>query len=84
MWFGQMGNVGWGGMLLGGLVMLVFWGGLITFTVLAVRAVWNAGSDRDRSPSIAGDRPLEIARQRYARGEISREEFLEIKKDLEA
>ncbi len=30
-----------------------------------------------------GEREIRILRRRYARGEISREEFLEMKKDLE-
>ncbi|MGD8633495.1 MAG: SHOCT domain-containing protein [Anaerolineales bacterium] len=77
-----MGNFGIGGMLLGGLIMLIFWGGLIAVTVIAVRAIWNSGSGRSVSPSQPDDSAVEIAKQRYARGEITREEFLEIKKDL--
>lgn len=83
MWFGHMGNLSFGGMLFGGIMMLLFWGGLIALTVIAVRAVWNAGSGSERSSRKSGSDAIEIAQQRYARGEISREEFLEIKKDLE-
>ena len=83
MWFGHMGNVGFGGMLLGGIVMFVFWGGLITLTVIAVRAVWNSGSGSVRTSGKPDADPIEIAQQRYARGDISRDQFLEIKKDLE-
>lgn len=36
-----------------------------------------------RQPPEAVD-PLEIARRRYARGEITREEFEQIRRDLEA
>ena len=82
MWFGHMGNLGFGGMLLGGIVMLVFWGGLIALTVIAVRAVWNAGSGSERTSAKPDADPIKIAQQRYARGEISRDEFLEIKQDL--
>lgn len=82
MWFGHMGNFGFGGMLLGGLIMLIFWGSMIAVTVIAVRAVWNSGSGRSGSPSPSDDAAIEIAKQRYASGDISREEFLEIKKDL--
>jgi putative membrane protein len=70
-------------MLLGGIVMLVFWGGLIALTVIAVRAVWNSGSGSGRTSAKPEPDPIEIAQQRYARGEISRDEFLEIKQDLE-
>jgi putative membrane protein len=34
-------------------------------------------------PERREEEPLEIARRRYARGEISREEFERIKRDLE-
>ncbi len=82
MWFGHMGNVGWGGMLFGGLVMLIFWGGLIALAAVIIRAVWNSGNEKRDMPSTIQHEPLEIAKQRYARGEISRDEFLEIKRDL--
>jgi uncharacterized membrane protein len=68
MWFGHMGNLGLGGMLLGGLIMLIFWAGLITITVVAVRAVWNSGFGERRPISDSVNKPLEIAWQRYARG----------------
>jgi putative membrane protein len=83
MWFGHMGNFSWGGMLLGGLVMLIFWGGLIAITVVAVRAVWGSGADKQAPPPELDHEPLKIAQKRYARGDITRDEFLEIKRDLE-
>jgi putative membrane protein len=51
------------------LMMLVFWGLVIAGLVLGVR--WLAGQGR------AGERDeaLQILRQRYARGEIDKEEF---------
>jgi len=52
-------------------MMAVFWGGLILFGVWALRSF----TDRGRPP-------LEIARERYARGEISREQFEEIQHGL--
>jgi putative membrane protein len=64
----------WGmGMLL---VMLAFWGLVITGLVLVVRWLANQGRE-SRS-----DRALEILRERYARGEIGREEFDAKKRDL--
>ncbi len=83
MWFGHMGNVGWGGMLLGGLVMLIFWGGLVAITVVAIRAILGSGSEKKELPPGVQDEPLKIAMERYARGDISRDEFLEIKQNLE-
>jgi putative membrane protein len=64
----------WGvGMLL---VMLAFWGLVITGLVLVVRWLANQGRE-SRS-----DRALEILRERYARGEIGREEFDAKKREL--
>jgi putative membrane protein len=76
---------GWGMWLLGGLMMLIFWGGLIALAFFAIRAFLRSGkSDTDRRPTFyEGGDSLEILRQRYARGEISREEYLAMRKDLE-
>ena len=64
----------------GGLVMmfmmLVFWGLVIAGVVLGLR--WLAGQGR----VAPRDEALEILRQRYARGEITKEEFETRKRDL--
>lgn len=66
----------WGvGMML---VMLVFWGLVITGIVLAIRWLLNVGPRRD----AVQDSALQILRERYARGELSREEFEARKRDL--
>lgn len=68
---------GWG---VGGIVMLVmmlaFWGLVIAGIVLAIR--WLAA----QGASPRQDTALEILRQRYARGEINREEFEAKRRDL--
>lgn len=64
----------WGaGMLL---FMVLFWGLVIVGLVLAIRWLLHQG----REPRA--DTALETLRQRYARGEIDREEFLAKKRDL--
>jgi putative membrane protein len=60
--------------------------GMILLIVLIVAAVWwftkGAGSrDRGRLP---GEAPLDILKRRYAAGEITKEQFEGMKKDLEA
>jgi putative membrane protein len=54
--------------------------GVVLLTVAIfylIRFGWRQGGDRpERSP-------LDIVKERYARGEIGREEFERIKKDLE-
>jgi putative membrane protein len=65
----------WGlGMML---TMLVFWAVVIVGVVFGVR--WRAGQGRE---SRSGDTARDILRQRYARGDISKEEFDAKKRDL--
>lgn len=64
----------WGiGMML---MMLVFWGLIIVALVLGIR--WLA----TRGGLPRTDSALDILRQRYARGEINKEEFEAKKRDL--
>ena len=74
---------GWGtslGMgLLGIFLRVLFWGVIIALIVwLIVRL-----TRREHNGSDTGKRkPLDIARERYAKGEITKEEFDNLKKDL--
>ena len=64
----------WGmGMML---VMLVFWGLVIAAVVLGIR--WLAARPQGTVP----DRALDVFRERYARGEIGKEEFDAKKREL--
>ncbi len=71
---------GWGHMLFGGLMMLVFWGGIILLIVLGVR--WLGRGPESDSGSRARPTPLEILEERFARGEIDKEEFEERRRML--
>lgn len=65
----------WGiGMML---FMLLFWGLVIVGIVLGIRWLLRQGK------AGGSDSALEILRQRYARGEINREEFEARRRDLE-
>ena len=57
-------------------IMLVFWGLVIAGLVLGVR--WLAGL----AQGTGRDEALEILRQRYARGEIDKQEFDTRRRDL--
>jgi putative membrane protein len=59
------------------LMMLVFWGVVIVGIVLVIRWLRNQ-SKETRSTDAA----LDMLRQRYARGDISKEEFEAKKQDL--
>ena len=55
-------------------MMVIFWGGVIALVVWGVRQFTR---DRERGRS-----PLDIARERLASGEITKEEFDRIRSDL--
>ncbi len=59
----------------GGMWMLAFWAIIIGLVVWGVKQ-FTGGGEANRTP---GDTPLEIAQKRLARGEITREEFDQIK-----
>lgn len=76
MWWGFHEGFGWW-MWFGWAWMFLFWGVVIGLIIWAVRAFTRPG-ERDRLE----DTPLEIAERRLARGEITREEFEDIKAAL--
>ena len=71
MW-GMWGAWGLGMML----IMLVFWGLIIVGLVLGIR--WLVSQGRESR----SDSAMDILRQRYARGEIDKDEFETRKRDL--
>ena len=80
---GGYGAQGFGFNPIGAILSLVFWALIIGGIVLLV--VWlarNAG--RTTLGAAAGETPLDILKARYAKGEITKEQFDAIKRDLEA
>ncbi len=75
MWWNMHGW--WGGWwgVFGFLWMLLFWGGIILLTVWGINRLSRNRIGKDETP-------LEIAQRRYARGEITRDEFESIKATL--
>ncbi len=71
----MMGGYGHG--MLGGVMMLLFWGVTIAIVVLAVR--WLG----DRGLKNGGSNALDILKERLARGEIEPEEYETRRKSLE-
>ena len=76
MWFGDMN--GW--VFAGGFFMMLLW---IALLVLVVWGIVKLVQREDSSSSARGkSNALDIARERYARGEITKAEFEQLKKDL--
>ncbi len=70
---------GWGmGWLVGALWMVLFWGGIIALVVWVVRRLTESRG----AVSAAQANPLDVAKMRLARGEITPEQFTQLKKDL--
>lgn len=66
-----MSNWGWGHMAFGGVMMVVFWGGIILLVVLLARGL--GGSERRDTPSRQS--PIDILQERFAKGEIDQKEY---------
>ena len=75
---GMMGMMTWGllSMLLGLIILFLF----ILAAAYGVKWVWG---QRTPSSTAHGETALDLLKKRYARGEISREEFEWIKKEIE-
>ena len=76
-WRGEMHPMWWWGWGIGMMAMMfLFWLIFIVGLIVAIR--WLLGKSREQKPDSA----LEILRERFARGEINKEEFEARKKDL--
>lgn len=62
--------------------MALFWLILIALAVLVVRALFSSGSSGSGRAHIPPS-ALEILEQRYARGELTREQYQQMRKDLQ-
>jgi putative membrane protein len=70
---------GWGMGFGGGIFMILFWV-LVVLGIVYLFKLLMGGSKNRREPESA----LDILKKRYAKGEVSKEEFKEMKKDIEA
>jgi len=71
-------------MVWGGLIFFLFWGSFIALIVWSLQAATRRETGQAQGSQSSAPRAtsLEIAKERYARGEIGRQEFEQIKKDL--
>ncbi|HMO59149.1 MAG TPA: hypothetical protein PKC19_17480 [Roseiflexaceae bacterium] len=65
--FGMMAGMGWLGMLM----MVLFWAGALALIIWGVNNLFPTQQLTTETDAV------EIVRQRYAHGEISREEYLQ-------
>jgi putative membrane protein len=61
--------------------MILFWGLVIFGLIYFFR--WIVAQGKSDGGKETSPKPLEILKARYARGEISKEQFEQMKKDLE-
>lgn len=80
MWGGY--DYGWGwGMGFGMIGVVLFWVLVILGIVVLVKWIGGASAGPGQSPAKTA---LDILKERYARGEIGREEFEQKKRDIQA
>ena len=77
----MMGPWGWGGMIFGPIMMIVFIAVAVVVVVLLVR--WLGGPGYGGAlHGPPGKTPLDILKERFAKGEIDKEEFEERRRAL--
>ena len=71
-------------MIIGTVITLIVLGGLVWLIVWAVRRTGNSSNNAYQGGSAASPQTArEILDQRYARGEITREQYQQMKQDLD-
>lgn len=80
MYYGYYNMMNWGG--LSWIIMILFWG-LVIFGIIALishgmRRKMHDGCMHDKDIKT----PLEILKERYAKGDIDKKQYEEMKKDL--
>lgn len=76
-WFGYGFGAWWG------VLMMLFWVLVLVGIVLLVIWLLRRAGPGPGERREGGGRALEVLRERYARGEISREQYEQMRRDLE-
>jgi len=79
MWANMMNGQGWAGMGIGMIGVAVFWILVLVLIVVLIGRLLGYGGRDERRPAKSA---LDILRERYAAGEIEREEYEQKKRDL--
>lgn len=81
---GWYGGFGWVGMILGGLILLALLTGLILVILFGILQVRKGSGHSNVNPAGQSEPSArEILQARYARGEITREQYLQMLTDIE-
>jgi uncharacterized membrane protein len=81
-WFGSLGGFGWIGLVINIVMVLTITLGMLALIIWVVRQLRNLRSQDPASPAYDHRTPREVLDIRYARGEISREDYHTIIADL--
>ena len=67
-----------------GMIMMLFWVALLTAVILLISGLITRRHDSDQKegPPLSGADALDILKRRYARGEISKIEYENMRQDL--
>jgi putative membrane protein len=75
---GMMGDGWWFGMFLGPLMTIIFMAAVVVLVVVAIRWLGGDTHHRPKEPhELTPKSPLDILKERFARGEIDKEEYEE-------
>lgn len=78
-WMGNWGNCLGNYGVTGGIIMFIIW---IVVIIAAIWIIKELVGKRDNSGSIGSKSALDILKERYARGEITKEQYERMKKDI--
>jgi len=73
---------GWGTGWFGMIFMIIFWGLIIFGLVSLIRRLIQNTCSKGHSGIGTGSKAMDILKERFAKGEISRNDFDSMKKDL--
>lgn len=82
-----MHNFGWGGIVIGGLSWLILLAALVALVIVGIRTLTRSQNLRraeaGQTPTVMQtNTALEILKERYARGEITKEQYESMRQDL--
>ncbi len=82
-WYDMMNGYGWGGFGLFGIISsILFWAVIILIIVALIRYLGGYRRYEGNDEQVREESSVDILKKRYAKGEITKRQFDEMKKDL--